>query len=329
MAVDSDSDCPPLELDEDTSDSPPIQFSLWKTFKPHIPRVLLTILVDVVLPMVIYLLLHKHTKSVHAFLAAGVPPLLMIIVKATVSRTFDALGFVILLAFVASAVAAVITSNGKIILLEKSLVTGMISLVFGMTLIPCRFCRSRCQIRPLAFYFYQDLVPTSRIQAGLPDHLFDDDDEYESNVTDNEHYERVLPKLSSKQEVSQVYEWIYGHCSSFRLSCFIITSIWCVGLLLEFLGRFLLVLSGLSEGKIFIYGHIILVLVTMILILLTIVCIAKERKQTLKSIEQWKDKHLNRQRDRPLLPRRSFDHMRTAIGFEEQNILCLANDEIQ
>lgn len=322
MAVESDSDCPPLELDEDTSDSPPVQFSLWKTFKPHIPHVLLTILVDVILPMVIYLILHKHTKSVHAFLAAGVPPLLMIIVKATVSRTFDALGFVILLAFVASAVAAVITSNGKIILLEKSLVTGMISLVFGMTLIPCRFCRSRCQIRPLAFYFYQDLVPTSRLQAGLPDHLFDDDDEYE-------HYERVLPKLSSKQEVSQVYEWIYAHCSSFRLSCFVVTSIWCVGLLLEFLGRFLLVLSGLSEGKIFIYGHIILVLVTMILILLTIVCIAKERKQTLKSIEQWKETYLNRQRDRPLLPGRSFEHSRTAILVEGQNLLCLANDEIQ
>ena len=315
MATDSDSDCPPLSLDEeDNSVSPPhspsVEFSLWKTFKPHVPRTLLTVLVDVVLPVVIYALLHKHIKPVHAFLVAGVPPLIMIIVKATVSRTFDALGFVILLAFVASALAAIITSNGKIILLEKSLVTGMISLVFGMTLIPCRTCCFRCQIRPLAFYFYQDLVPTSRAQVGLPDHLFDEEDE---NVTDDQQYDRILPKLSSKQEVSQVYEWIYAHCSSFRSSCFVITTIWSIGLLLEFLARFLLVLSGLSEGKIFIYGHVILTAMTVILALLTIICIATERRRTLKSIERWKQTYLYSQGDRPLIPTRNTAHSSVAV----------------
>jgi hypothetical protein len=102
-----------------------------------------------------------------------------------------------------------------------------------------------------------------------------------------------LPKLTHKQEVSQVYEWIYAHCSSFRTACYMITSIWAIGLLCEFLARLFLILIHLSADKIFIYGHIILSSMTSLLIFLTIIFIARERKQTLKSIEKWKIDYLH------------------------------------
>jgi len=301
MATDSDFDCPPLRLEVEGQEEEEeaslhiqqIQFSIWNTIKHHIPRFLITILVDIILPLVIYLILQKRIKPVHALLAAGIPPLIMVLIKGILSRTFDALGFIVFIGFSASAIAAIITRNPTIILLEKSLATGLISLVFGVTLIPFRCCYHRCHIRPLAYYFYQDLVPTKRAEVGLPDSIFED----EQQLIDEQHMELlndgILPKLTHKQEVAQVYEWIYAHCSSFRRSCYLITSIWSVGLLLEFLARLFLILIHLPYDKIFIYGHLILSIMTSLLILLTIICITKERKQTLKIIQKWKQEYLN------------------------------------
>lgn len=297
MASDSDSDCLPLNLETDSQQDVPVpnqqvRFSLWNTAKQHLPRLLVTVLVDLILPMIVYLILQKRTNPVHALLAAGIPPLIMVLIKGILSRTFDALGFLVFIAFSASAVAAVITHNPVILLLEKSLVTGIISIVFAITLIPLHCCHRRCYMRPLAYYFYQDLVPTKRADVGLPDILF----ENEPGTSDEQGIELLeestLPSLTHKQEVAQVYEWIYAHCSSFRRSCYLITSIWALGLLLEFFARLFLILIHLSIEQIFIYGHIILSLMTSLLILLTVLCITRERKQTLKLIEQWKKHHL-------------------------------------
>ena len=100
-------------------------------------------------------------------------------------------------------------------------------------------------------------------------------------------------KPSNKEEVAKVYAWIYTHCSSFRSSCYIITGIWAVGLLLEFLARLTLILVHLPLSKLVIYGNVILSGVTAICIALTITFIAKERKQTIAFIQQWKNDHLN------------------------------------
>jgi hypothetical protein len=255
------------------------QFSIWHTFKRHIPHFFATVLVDVIFPLIIYFTLQKHIKPVYALLVAGIPPFLMVIFKAILSRTFDALGFIVFIGFVISGVVAIITRNPVILLLEKSLITGVISLIFAITLIPFHCCQSR----PLAYYFYQDLVPTNRAQIELPENLFQNRQEYEV----------LIPKISDKKEVAEVYEWIYTHCSSFRTSCYMITSIWSLGLLSEFLARLTLVLIHLSVNKIVIYGNVILSSVAVICISMTIICITRERKQTMRLIEQWKKEHLN------------------------------------
>ncbi|CAF0764054.1 unnamed protein product [Adineta steineri] len=276
--------------EEERISSQQIQFSIWNTFKHHIPRFLLTILVDIILPLVIYFGLQKRIKPVYSLLVAGTPPLIMVIIKGILSRTFDALGFLVFIAFLLSAIVAIITHNPIILLLEKSVITGILSIIFGLTLIPLQCCHQRFHIRPLAYYFYQDLVPTKRADVGLPNNIFQDEQE----LIDEQHeMDCSIKTLSHKQEVAQVYEWIYEHCSSFRSACYIITSIWSVGFLLEFLGRLALILIRLTVNKIVIYGHLVLTSATIICIILTIICITKERKQTLRFIEQWKKNHLN------------------------------------
>jgi len=286
---DSHPDPSPLEQQESSTE---IQFSLWRTFKSHIPRFVFTIICDVVLPIILYSLLHKRIKSVYALLIAGTPPLIMILLKGIFSRTFDALGFLVLTGFVLSAIVALVTHDYVVLLLEKSLVTGIISIIFGLTLIPFQCCQHRFRWRPIAYYFYQDLVPATRAEVGLPDSFFGDTGEPINERCDDE---LSVPRVSGKKEVAQVYEWIYVHCSSFRVSCYLITSFWSIGLLFEFVARIILIVLHLSVNQIFIYGNIILTSITVVCVILTIICITKERKQTLASIKQRKEEYLNKQ----------------------------------
>ncbi|UJR14256.1 hypothetical protein I4U23_001247 [Adineta vaga] len=266
-----------------------IQFSFWQTFKHHIPRFILTVLVDIVLPLIIYFALQRHIKPVYALLVASSPPLFMVIFKAILFRTFDALGFLIATGFIISGVVAIITRNPIILLLEKSLVTGILSIIFALTLIPLHCCHHRCRLRPLGYYFYRDLVPTNRAEVGLPENIFIQEEYFEQDV--------LIPKLSDREEITKIYDWLYDKCSSFRISCYIITSLWSFGFLCEFLGRLILILIHLPVNKIVIYANIVLTTITVICTLLTIICVTKERKQTMLFIEQWKNEHFNDQID--------------------------------
>ena len=275
-----------------------ITFSIWHTFKHHIPHFLITILVDVILPLVIYIYFQTFTKPVYALLAASSPPLLMVIFKAIWLWTFDALGFLVFFSFTITALVAVISRNPIIVLLEKSLITGVLSLIFGVTLIPFQCCKSRCRWRPLAFYFYQDLVPTKRKDLGLPDDLFSSTSEQIGHNYARLKDEISVEKTTLKQEVAQVYEWLYAHCSSFHRSCLLITAIWSIGYLLEFLIRMSMILAHLSVNKIVIYGHIILSTITVIMILSTVLCITVERKLTIAFLERWRVEQFNIQQQR-------------------------------
>ena len=280
-------------FDQQAEISPNVKFSIWHTFKHHIPRFLTTILIDIVLPLIIYFSLQKHLKPVYALLVASSPPLLMVIFKAIWFCTFDALGFLVFIGFMVSSVVAFITQSPIILLLEKSLITGIISIIFALTLIPFHCCHHHFHLRPLAYYLYQDLVPINPKQVGLPDNIFNDEQEQIDNQYTQLKEEIYPKKLSEKREVAKVYEWIYTNCSSFRCSCFIITSIWSVGFLLEFFARLFLIVIHLRVNKIVLYGHIILSSITIICIISTIICITIERKYTLILIKQWnmKQKH--------------------------------------
>lgn len=283
-SMESDPSTSPL-LSEQRPRSNPEPFSIWQLVKKHLPNCLLTIFADIVLPLVIYFGLQKSMKPVYALLLAGSPPLAMVFCKAIFLRTFDALGFLVFIGFIISTIVAITTRNPIFLLLEKSINTVTVSVIFAITLIPYRYCFYRCRLRPLAYYFYQDLVPTTRDQLGLPEDLF-------SNPAYAHHEEEVLLRNGSSQnEISKVYHWLYVNCPSFRRWCCIITSIWAFGLLSEFLARLTLILIHLSVTQIVLYGNIILTLITVLCILSTVICVVQERKKTLAFVKQWIENH--------------------------------------
>lgn len=253
--------------------SPGNQFSAWHTFKRHIPRLILTIFIDIIVPLGIFFSLQHLIKPLYAIICAGIPPLIMIIFKAIRTRTFDALGFIVFIGFIISAIVGITTQDPIILLLGQASITGIICLIFTITLIPF-YC---CQLRPLAYYLYQDLAPTTRAQLGLPENLFQNENDF---------------LISNKYEIAKVNEWIYTNCLSFRRSCYIITITWSIGLFFGFLGQLILILIHLSINIIVIYGHVILTSITIFCIVLTMIQVTKERKQTIILIEQWKKEHL-------------------------------------
>jgi hypothetical protein len=245
-------------------------------------------------------------KSVYALLVSGVPPFIIVIFRAIKSRTLDLLGFLVVLAFVISAIIAVVTRNSTTLLLEKSLATCTVAVIFAITLIPFRCCKHRCHWRPFAYYFYQDLIPTKRADVGLPDNIFDNKHKQTNEYHEDEvSISKKLSKKEKKKEISLVYDWIYVHCRSFRIACYLITSVWSVGFISEFGARLTLIFLKVSVTKIVIYGNVILSTITAVCIILTVICVIKERKHTLVLIKKWKEEHLNMQQQ--LQVRRSTD----------------------
>jgi len=261
-----------------TDSQPNSKFSAWHALKRYLPRLLLTILIDVIIPLGLLFVIQNYIKILYALIIAGIPPCLTVIVKVIRYRTFDALGFIICIGFIMSAIVGVTTQDPYLLLLGQSLVTAVMCLIYSVTLIPFERCHPSLKLRPLFFYFYQDLAPTTREQLGVPDNIFED---------------QTL--ISDKQEVAKVYDWLYGNFSSFRRYCLLVTFTWSIGLLIGFLAQLILILVRVPVNTIAIYGHVALTSVMIICIVLTVILVAKERKQTMKQIETWKTEHLSMQ----------------------------------
>jgi hypothetical protein len=283
-----DSDLPTLSPPEQKRTS----FCSWRTFKHPIARFVMTMFIDIILPLGIFFGLQKTIKPVYALILAGAPPFVMVIIKVILTRTFDALGFISCIGFVASAIVGIATKDPITVLLGNALVTGVISSIFTISLIPFYRCHRRLQIRPLVYYFYQDLAPIKREQLGLPESIFINKQETINEQYSKDENEVLIPKVSDKQEVSKVYEWMFTTFPSFSRSCYLVTAIWSVGLFFGFLGQLILILIHLPINTIFTYNQVILVSIIVLCIILSINFIRRGRKKTMIHIEEWKREHL-------------------------------------
>ncbi|KAJ3038704.1 hypothetical protein HK097_003085 [Rhizophlyctis rosea] len=118
-------------------------------------------IVDIVLPVALYFILKTWLSPVWALLIGGVPALLSVIVKGTIKRSIDIAGLLVFVAFAISAIVAATTSNARLLVMEKALVTSVLGLVFLLTLIPVRITlkgRKR-ELRPVLFYMIKQMVP--------------------------------------------------------------------------------------------------------------------------------------------------------------------------
>jgi hypothetical protein len=268
-------------------------FSIWTTFKKHIPRFILTILMDVVFPLLIYFALQKLIRPVYALIVASTPAIIMVVGKAIYARSFDPLGFLISTSFIVSAIVALLTANALVLLLEKSIVTAIFSLAFTFTLIPFQRCCRVLKIRPMVFHFYKNLFPTTAADLDLPINF--NDNKYEA--ADMAYFELEnnieTTVLSSEEEVSRAYEWLYECCPPFRQSCLCLTTLWAVGFFGEFIARLTLILMPFSVNEIVIYGHIILTSITIVCIVSTGIGLLVERRRTCQFIQRFAAYHFD------------------------------------
>ena len=88
-----------------------VKVSTWNTFKHHIPHIVITVLVDMIIPLLIYFALVHRVKSIYALLIASTPPFFMVVFRAISAHSFDAIGFICFIAFVISAILGLVAKQ--------------------------------------------------------------------------------------------------------------------------------------------------------------------------------------------------------------------------
>jgi hypothetical protein len=93
-------------------------------------KLLVEILVNLVLPYVIYLTTQAHIGQVRALLAASLPPIIFSLVEFAVNRTLDAMSILVLAGIILSLLAFIGGGSVRFLQLRENLVSGLIGLIF-------------------------------------------------------------------------------------------------------------------------------------------------------------------------------------------------------
>jgi hypothetical protein len=153
----------------------------------------------------------------------------MAIFKMIWYRTFDALGVVIILGFVLSAVISVIDGDPRVLLLRESIVTCATGVVFLVTMIPIRI--GQWVNKPLIYGV------TKQMMSVLPPVKY----VYNGQVIEETRIE---------------FSWKWSR--EFKKGMLIMNAAWGVILILEFVAKLIMYFSSLTVDQMVLYGNIVL-----------------------------------------------------------------------
>lgn len=265
-----------------------------------LPRIATIVIFEVGLPLGLYFGLRQPTgplSPVWALLVAGCPPLLIVIYNIVVKFKIDAAGLLIVTGFVVAAIVAVVSQNAKVLLLEKSIITGAIGIVFLITLIPFRLTwKGRLyRMRPLTYtlslqFLPADLtydveedqgvdIPCTPVQRVNQTHDAEKEEEQiqmteiTTSNSDSPAKQNVDGLMVGAQQQSSrkkfnfglknvelpLFEFLYHETPTFRLVCFLITLVWGVGFLIELAIRLVLIFTMSDFDRIFLLSNIIFI----------------------------------------------------------------------
>ena len=107
---------------------------------PHTVRsqVIRTLLINALAPYLIYVLLKGHTSAVTALICSAIPPLLESLWSLLRRRRLDVMAVLVLGGILLGLVLMLIGGNARLLLVRESLVTGIVGLVFLVSLIQQR-----------------------------------------------------------------------------------------------------------------------------------------------------------------------------------------------
>ncbi|KAI8575193.1 hypothetical protein K450DRAFT_303740 [Umbelopsis ramanniana AG] len=188
-----------------------------------------TLFVDIVIPLILYYILKNYISLLAALLISSAPPIIMIVGKFIIYRQFDPLGLIIVFGFVLSAILSVVDSNPRIILLKDSIVSSATGLIFLLSLLPLRF--GRFNLRPLTYGISAEMMSAApKIQY----------------VKEGELIEQAPTQFS------------WEHIKFFRTGMRLLTAMWGIALLLEFVARLIMYFSPLTIDQLVLYSNIVL-----------------------------------------------------------------------
>lgn len=265
-----------------------------------LPRIATVVIFEVGLPLGLYFGLRQPTgplSPVWALLVAGCPPLLVVVYNIVVKFKIDGAGLLLVTGFVVAAIVAAVSQNAKVLLLEKSIITGAIGVVFLITLIPFRLTWNGrlYRMRPLTYTLSLQFIPADLSYDVEEDQAVDipctpvqrlnqanDEEKVEEQTQMTEpttsssnppakHNDDALTVGAQQQGSRKKFnfgfnnvelplsEFLYHETPTFRLLCILITLIWGVGFLIELVVRLVLIFTISDFDRVFLLSNIIFI----------------------------------------------------------------------
>ncbi|RUP05581.1 hypothetical protein BC936DRAFT_140504 [Jimgerdemannia flammicorona] len=207
-----------------------------KALMKNILNLVLNMAVNVGVPLALYSILKNYLAPIWALLISGTPSLLMIIYGLIARRQLNAISVIVLFTFVISAILAVIDGDPRLLLLRESAITSVIGVIFLASLIPFRF--GSYVSRPLFLRMQMEALPVPPVT------------------------------LADGTDMARP-EWFWQNFPQYRRDMRLLSAVWGVGLLGEFVVKVIMIESSLTIDQIVYIGNIVLSSVTVLLMLLT------------------------------------------------------------
>ncbi|KAI8150442.1 hypothetical protein BJV82DRAFT_662530 [Fennellomyces sp. T-0311] len=142
------------EKQEDETDSMlSIQTQRWLVIR----RISYIVIVNAVMPILLYYALKPYLPLVWALVLSSTPTIISVLIQATFLRHIDTIGIASICGFLVSIILAVANGDPKLMLMRESLITAGVGATCALSLLPIRI-RS-FELKPILYYLAKDLVP--------------------------------------------------------------------------------------------------------------------------------------------------------------------------
>lgn len=181
----------------------------------------------------------------------------MIVGKFIIYRQFDPLGLIIVFGFVLSAILSVVDGNPRILILKDSIVSSATGAIFLLSLLPIRL--GKYNLRPLTYGISAEMMSAApKVQY----------------VKDGEAIEQTPTQFS------------WEHVKLFRNGMRMLTAMWGVVLLLEFVARLIMYFSTLTIDQLVLYSNVVLGVLLGTMGVFTIIYSHRLRTKTRKEVRE-------------------------------------------
>ncbi|CAG8514043.1 886_t:CDS:1 [Scutellospora calospora] len=206
----------PIQKDDEDQSTPSKPKSSQRTI---ILRMVSMTITDIGLPLIIYFVVSKHLSTIISLIISGIPPTLSVIVNLIFRRQINVIGLLVITGFIAGIIVSVYQNDAKLFLLRESFVTGVIGLIFIITLIPIKI--GSFKMRPLIFYNSKNLEMGS------------------------------LEGLTEDEPIPDRWERYWRLYPSFRRTFYVLTAVWGFGLLIEVPARIAIIYNTTVDQAIY------------------------------------------------------------------------------